>query len=73
MLLLRMARRLRAGDHLRRRIRSDGRPVREIARKARVDYRTLWRWYTRRQGTCDVNLAEKVWVSLTGEPFTKAG
>ena len=70
MLLLRMARRLRAGDHLRRRIRSDGRPVREIARKARVDYRTLWRWYTRRQGTCDVNLAEKVWVSLTGEPFT---
>lgn len=58
-------------DSLRVLIDSEELHIKQLARKAEVDYQQLWRWHTRRTPFLNILIAEAVYYTLTGKTFTQ--
>lgn len=58
-----------ASDTLRDLIKRSGLPLRQIARKAKVDRFALARWYKGTQPSIKLDHAERVYRVLTGDSF----
>lgn len=56
-------------DTLRTLIGQSDTPLKHVAEAAGVNYRALHRWFTGTTRTLDVDVANKVYQSLTGEVF----
>ena len=52
---------------LRRTIASSGLPLKTVAENAGVPYHGLYKWFTGRQDTISLDVADRVWRSLKGK------
>ena len=60
-----------AADELRRLLKEDLRPLKEIARDAGVPYVPLWKWVNKRQASYNLLQGERVFFFLTGRTFLR--
>lgn len=61
----------RLEPELRRLIKDSGLALRPLSKDAHMAYWKLYRWYTGRTVTLDVNSAERLFKVLTGESLLK--
>ena len=58
-------------DTLRKLIEDSDLNLKQIAKRANVDYMTTWRWYAQKTRSLNVIMAEHIYKTLTGNSFTK--